>query len=133
MALGAESVLATDIDEDALRRTRLAANNTVQTSRFDFLDLTIPLPAADLAVAADCSYTAAQAESIGRRAAEAIARGSRVAIADSQRWRWQTFLNQLPISQGQVTTLYVRSAIRYRVDVFYFNPAGDKSQSTTRT
>lgn len=115
-ALGASSVLATDDDEDALARSE--KGGVEKTLRFDFLSED-PLPRADVVIAADCAYTWTLAEHLGRRVTEATERGSRVVVADSQRWRWQTFLDHAPSSGVETTHVSVRSAIRYRVNIFY--------------
>lgn len=124
-ALGASSVLATDDDEDALLRS--AKGGVSRTRLFDFLSEEA-LPPADVVIAADCAYTWTLAEHLGRRIAEAIERGSGVVVADSQRWRWQTFLENVNES-GTETHVSVRSAVRYRVNIFY--RANDMADSAT--
>ncbi|KAJ8600717.1 hypothetical protein CTAYLR_003927 [Chrysophaeum taylorii] len=89
-AAGAKSVLATDFDDDALDRVAQASEGVVRTARFDLFGAA-KLPPCDTLLAADCVYTPELADAMRRRAIEAATRGTRVVVADSQRWRWDTF------------------------------------------
>ena len=82
-ALGAESVLATDVSAAALELTKRAAleqNLQVTTQLFDVFAKT-PLPEADLLVAADLFYDEALAAAVADRVKEALRRGTGVLVA----------------------------------------------------
>ena len=91
-ALGADAVLATDVEDDALARVAGAPGGAqVSTALFDiFADA--PLPECDTLVASDVGYTEKLALGFARRAAEAVAAGATVVTSDSTKLRWTEFL-----------------------------------------
>lgn len=97
-ALGAHTVLATDVSTEALALTARAAREqhlTLETSTFDLSDRRLVLPAADLVVAADLLYEHDLAVAVASRIAEAAARGSWVVVGDQRRSGRDAFLRSL--------------------------------------
>ena len=91
-ALGADAVLATDVEADALARVAGAPGGAqVSTALFDIFG-DAPLPECDTLVASDVGYTEKLALGFARRAAEAIAAGATVVTSDSTKLRWTEFL-----------------------------------------
>jgi hydroxymethylbilane synthase len=91
-ALGADAVLATDVEADALARVAGAPGGAqVSTALFDIFG-DAPLPPCDVMVASDVGYTEKLALGFARRAAEAIAAGATVVTSDSTKLRWTEFL-----------------------------------------
>ena len=91
-ALDAASVLATDVEADALARVAGALGGAqVATALFDIFG-DASLPECDVLVASDVGYTEKLAVGFARRAAEAIAAGATVVTSDSTKLRWAEFL-----------------------------------------
>lgn len=105
--LGAKRVIATDINPLTLKLLEYGANDdqrigdTFEGRFFDiFSDL--PLPAADVIIAADVLYNPELAKQVGRRLHEAIVRSfdagaspTKVIITDSQRFHGTDFLEEV--------------------------------------
>ena len=106
----AQSILATDYEQIPLQLLEYAARNLnqegsssvtrskvpLQTALFDFCDLSLPLPPADLVVAADVIYEPRTGRLLAHRVVEALALGCHVLIADSPgRAGRPAFLNEL--------------------------------------
>ena len=82
-ALDAASVIATDVEDDALARVAGAPGGAqVSTALFDIFGES-PLPPCDVLVASDVGYTEKLALGFARRAAEAVAAGATVVTSDS--------------------------------------------------
>ena len=93
-ALGANAVLATDVEADALARVAGAPGGAqVSTALFDIFS-DAPLPECDTLVASDVGYTEKLALGFARRAAEAVAAGATVVTSDSTKLRWSEFLEE---------------------------------------
>ena len=86
------SVLATDVEADALARVAGAPGDYsgLHGPLRHFGDA--PLPACDTLVASDVGYTEKLALGFARRAAEAVAAGAAVVTSDSTKLRWTEFL-----------------------------------------
>ena len=88
---GADKVIASDYEEVALSLTRYAADtflpsfldDRIETKIVDMCDQTMPLPPADIVVAADVMYEPRTGIALAHRVKEAIDRGSRVVVGDS--------------------------------------------------
>jgi predicted nicotinamide N-methyase len=88
---GAKRVVATDYEAMALSLTRHAVDtfhphisSTIETRLLDLCDYdTVPLPLADIVVAADILYEAKTGIAMAHRVVEALQRGSRVVVGDS--------------------------------------------------
>jgi len=91
---GVKQVIATDYEEIPLQLIEYAAKNLNAISsigqlsqlKYKLLDMrnhTVPLPAADLVVAADIMYEPKTGIAMANRAVEALRRGSRVIVGDS--------------------------------------------------
>ncbi|KAI2491710.1 hypothetical protein MHU86_22853 [Fragilaria crotonensis] len=86
---GAAKVTATDYESIPLRLIEYAQANlnkgstTIETEHFDLCDFNMPLPPADLVVAADVMYEPRTGTAMAKRTYEALSRGSRVVVGDS--------------------------------------------------
>lgn len=82
-------VLATDVDDGALVAARAAAarvsmTGTFRAAPFDVRGV-VPLPAADIVVAADVLYEEVLAAALARRCVQALATGAHVIVGDPGR------------------------------------------------
>ena len=96
------SVLATDVDKEALSIVGIAAkacghSSLIRTEFFDVLDRSSALPMGDVMVAADVMYSASLARGLARRCAEALSMGMRVLVADPGRPTRRDFDAELAI------------------------------------
>jgi predicted nicotinamide N-methyase len=88
---GAKRVVATDYEAMALSLTRHAVDtfhpsvsSTIETCLLNVCDYdTVPLPPADIVVAADILYEAQTGIAMAHRVVQALQRGSRVVVGDS--------------------------------------------------
>lgn len=89
---GAMKVIASDYETVPLRLFEYAQSNlnpipshpcSIETTILDICDKNIPLPEADLVVAADVMYESSTGNSMAHRTMEALKRGSRVVIGCS--------------------------------------------------
>lgn len=86
---GAGRIIATDYESVPLKLTAYAAKKlngnslTIETSLLDMCDESIPLPPADIVVAADVMYEPITGTAVAHRTVEALRRGSRVLVGDS--------------------------------------------------
>ena len=100
-ALGADAVLATDVEDDALARVAGAPGGAELSTAFFDIFGDAPLPACDVLVASEIGYTEKLALGLARRAAEAVAVGATVVIADSCKLRWSEFLAEASRLSGR--------------------------------
>jgi predicted nicotinamide N-methyase len=86
---GAGRIIATDYESVPLKLIAYAAEKlngnslTIETSLLDMCDNSIPLPSADIVVAADVMYEPITGTAVALRTVEALRRGSRVLVGDS--------------------------------------------------
>mmetsp|Transcript_13966 Transcript_13966/g.38163 ORF Transcript_13966/g.38163 Transcript_13966/m.38163 type:complete len:357 (-) Transcript_13966:78-1148(-) len=100
MAAMGVDVVATDFRKLPLQlmgesASRAGLDAKVRRQLFDVRDLSVPLPPADLVMAADLLYERGTAEAVAHRVAEARARGSAVLIGDVGRPNRAAFLAEL--------------------------------------
>lgn len=123
--LGAR-VLATDADGGALEATRRGvavlgpAAERVEVKAFD-IGSALPLPAADIVVAADLLYEHPLARSVARRTLEALRRGSTVVVGDPGRAGREAFESCLAAA-GCAAPFAREVALPFVADVLVLGP-----------
>ena len=99
--LGADTVLATDVEAHALTRVEGAPGGAeLSTALYDIFG-DAPLPACDVLVASEIGYTEKLALGLARPAAEAVAAGATVVVADSCKLRWSEVLAEASWLSGR--------------------------------
>ena len=108
------SVLATDVDNNALRLVEMAAKEQgltakLRTATYDICSAQ-PLPQCDILVAADLTYSEKLADACARRCDEVIRAGGRAVIADPRRPFRHVFHESLKRACSGTYSALVRTA-----------------------